>query len=199
MRDLRVWWICLVLLPWGAFGQAGPAGDALKSAREAYSQGHYDEAESQYLNAEKEAESGGPNEARLARVLNNLGVLYQREAKYDEAEQALRRALVIWQKQADPQPLELATTLNNLASLYTYRSRYSEAEPLYRQCLALREKSLGPENAQVASALNNLGEFYWEQDKLAEAEPLYRRAVFIKEKTLGPADPGLAASLNPNS
>ena len=93
MRDLRVWWICLALLPWGAFGQAGPAGDTLKSAREAYSQGHYEEAESQYLNAEKQAESGGPNDARLAKILNNLGVLYQREAKYDEAEQALRRAL----------------------------------------------------------------------------------------------------------
>ena len=89
-RNLQFLWFCLALLPWSAFGQTGPAEDALKSAQRAYSLGHYGEAESQYLQAEKEAEAGGPTAPRLARVLNNLGVLYQREAKYDEAEQVLR-------------------------------------------------------------------------------------------------------------
>jgi len=159
MRELRGWWLCLALLPWGALGQTGPAEDTLIPAQKAYRQGHYAEAESQYLQAEKEAELQGPNGPRLAKILNNLGVLYEREARYEEAQKVLRRALAIWQTQANPQPLDLATTLNNLASLYTYQSRYEEAEPLYRECLEVRETKLGPEDLQVANALNNLGEF----------------------------------------
>lgn len=196
MRNFILLSFCLVVAPGAVFGQHSNWDKAINAAERAYGDQHYREAELQFVRAEKEAESFGPSDRRLAMTLNNLGGLYLREARYAESEPLFKRALAIWEKGGESTNGDRATALNNLGALYAYQSRFAEAEPIYLQCLTLSEKNLGADHPSVASTLNNLGALYWEEGKFTEAEPFYRRAVFIREKNLGPENPELASSLN---
>jgi tetratricopeptide (TPR) repeat protein len=131
----------------------------------------------------------------VATALNNLGLLYYAQGRYQEAEPLYRRALALREKVLGPDHPDVATSLNNLAGLYDTQGRYKEAEPLYRRALALWEKVLGPEHPDVATALNNLGLLYYAQGRYPEAEPLYRRALALREKVLGPEHPDTARNL----
>ena len=168
----------------------------IAAAEKAYRQGQYHEAELQFVQAEKEAESFGLFDHRLAKTLNNLGRLYVREARYREAEPLFKRALGIWERDGDSVATDRAATQNNLAALYAYQSRYGEAELIYQQCLALREKSLGREHPDVGNTLNNLGVLYWEQGKIAGSRTTPPASRIHQERTLGPEDPELATGLN---
>ena len=182
--------VFLVIMPWTTYSDAG---------REAYEQGHYAEAEKQWMAALKEAEKFGQQDRRLAHVatsLNNLAELYHKQGKYAEAEPLYKRALAVAEKALGPDHPEVATSLNNLAEFYRAQGKYAEAEPLRKRALAIREKALGPDHPEVATSLNNLAEFYRAQGKYAEAEPLYKRALAIYEKALGPDHPNVATALN---
>ena len=72
MRYLIFWSFCLAVVPWAAFGQTSHWDSTLRAAQKAYGRGQYREAESQFVQAEKEAESFGPLDHRLAMTLNNL-------------------------------------------------------------------------------------------------------------------------------
>ncbi len=102
----------------------------MAAARQAYEQGHYDEAEKQLLVALKEAENFGEQDPRLATSLNNLAGLYSAQGKYAEAEPLHQRALAIMEKALGPEHPNVASSLNNLAELYRLQGKYAEAEPL---------------------------------------------------------------------
>ncbi len=139
----------------------------------------------------------GKSDTTVASVLNSLGKLYRKQAKYTDAEPLLKRALEIWEKALGLYDPHVALSLNNLGNLYYYdQGRYAEAEPLYRRALEIREKTLGPDHPDVAGSLNNLGNLYGNQGRHGEAESLYKRALEIREKTLGPDHPLVVSSLN---
>ena len=123
MRNLILWLFFLAVMPWAAFGQTSGWDSTINAAARAYGQQKYDEAELQYMQAVKEAESFGPYDHRMGVTLNNLAELYLREAKYNEAESLFKRALGIWEKSSESTTNDKATALNNLAALYSYQSR----------------------------------------------------------------------------
>jgi tetratricopeptide (TPR) repeat protein len=131
-----------------------------------------------------------------ARLMNQLGVLFNTQARYAEAEPLYRLALAIDEKSLGPDHPEVATRLNNLAELLRDTNRPPEAEPLYRRALAIFEKSFGPDHPNVARGLNNLALLLTETNRPAEAEPLYRRALAINEKSFGSDHPNVAAGLD---
>ena len=138
----------------------------------------------------------GPDHPDVAVSLNNLGVLYQNQGRYDDAEPLYQRALEIREKVLGPDHPDVAMSLDSLGMLYNDQGRYSDAEPLYRRALEICEKVLGPDHPDVANSLNNLGVLYNGQGRYSDAEPLYRRALEICEKVLGPDHPDVANSLN---
>jgi tetratricopeptide (TPR) repeat protein len=131
-----------------------------------------------------------------ARLMNQLGVLFQTQARYTEAEPLCRRALAILEKSFGPDHPNVATCLNNLAELLTATNRHGEAEPLCRRALAIDEKSFGPDHPNVARGLNNLAELLRVTNRHAEAEQLSRRALAIAEKSFGLDHPNVATCLN---
>ena len=162
-----------------------------------YGQGKYAEATSVAQEALRVAEATfGPEHPDLARSLNNLALLYNKQGRYAEAEALDQRALRIREKALGAEHLDVALSLNNLAMLYKAQGKYAEARPLCQRALRIWEKALGPEHPDVAIPLNNLAELYDDQGKYAEAEPLYQRALRIWEKALGPEHPHVATALN---
>jgi tetratricopeptide (TPR) repeat protein len=96
----------------------------------------------------------GPDDPRIAGLLNALGALHSNQGRYAEAEPVYKRALAIREKALGPEHRDVAITLRNLAVLYSNQGRYAEAESLYKRALAIWEKGLGPNHPNVASGLS---------------------------------------------
>jgi tetratricopeptide (TPR) repeat protein len=137
----------------------------------------------------------GQEHPNVAILLQNLGMLYQADRKYAEAEPLLKRSLTIREKALGPDHPDVASSLNNLAELHRAQAKYAKAEPLFKRSLAIMEKALGPEHPEVAGSLQNLGMLYQADRKYAEAEPLFKRSLAIREKAFGSEHPDVATSL----
>ncbi len=143
----------------------------------------------------KRADEAGISEP-TARLMNDLGVLFDAKSRYAEAEPLMRRALAIDEASYGPDHPNVAIRLSNLARLLQDTNRLAEAEPLMRRALAIDEASYGPDHPNVAIRLNNLAQLLKATNRLAEAEPLMRRALAINETSYGPDHPNVAANLN---
>ena len=142
--------------------------------------------------AEKEL---GRDHWALARPLNNLAQIYEKQGKLADAEQMYRRALALYEKAVGANHPYVAMALNNVADVLAAENRAADAEVLYKRTLAIREKALGADHVDVAQSLTNLGMVYYKRDgRPAQAEPLLRRALAIRERALKPDDIAIAAS-----
>ena len=63
----------------------------------------------------------------LAATYGNFGVVYDMQAKYPEALDMYRKALVIDEKVHGPEHPLVANTKNNIANVYEKQAKYSEA------------------------------------------------------------------------
>ncbi len=125
--------------------------------------------------------------------VNQLGVVYRRQKRLDEAEPLLRRVLAAREAQGDPVAVGLA--LNNLGNLLWNQRRFDEAEAAYRHALAIREAELGPDHRDAAETLNNLGALFQAQKAYDQAMPYLLRAAEIYLEELGTDHPRYAATL----
>lgn len=93
-----------------------------------------------------------------ARLMNQLGLLYQTKARLKEAEPLFRRALRIDEAAYGPDHPDVATALNNLAELLRATNRPGEAEPLMHRALAILQRfraATGHEHPNFRTALAN--------------------------------------------
>ncbi len=102
-----------------------------------------------------------------ARLMNQIGQLFQGQARNLEAEPLIRRALDINEKSFGSDHPNVAILLNNLATLLRDTYRLSEAEPLMRLALDIDEKRLGPDHPNVAIRLSNLAQLLQDTNCLA--------------------------------
>jgi tetratricopeptide (TPR) repeat protein len=161
-----------------------------------YQRAWYQETEKHLEMALSLCEQSGDAESERAQVLTSLAILYHRQGKYHEAENACQDALEIREQICGPDHHLVAQTLNNLALLYQDWGRYQEAEELYRRVLDIHAHTLGPDHPDTAVSLSNLALLYSLQGKDALADPLYQRVFSIEQRTLGARHPELALSLN---
>lgn len=148
----------------------------------AYKQGRYPEAEQWLREAVKEAEAVKSQDLRLARSLNDLGVIYYAQGKHAEAVPLYERALAIQENILGREHPLVALTLNNLAALYHAQGKYYKAEPLYERSLAIREKALGPGHPDVVTSLSGLAAVYHRRGKDAEAAEAEERVKAVGDK-----------------
>ena len=161
-----------------------------------YQKGHYVEAEQQLRTALQEAEKFGPQDSRVAVVLNNLGSLSHNQGKRAEATGYYERALSIREAHYGPHHPWVAQSLNNLASLYRELGRYAEAETFLQRALKIAEALVGPTHYRITNCLNNLAAVYMSQERYAEAESYFQRSLTIRQQALGPTHPAVSTSLS---
>jgi tetratricopeptide (TPR) repeat protein len=132
-----------------------------KTFQDHYARGNYPAAQIDAQELERLVKARfGADHLNYAVALNKLGIVFQAQGKYSEAEGLFKRTLVIREKALGAKHPDVARTLNNLANVYRAQGKYSEAEGLYKRVLEILEKTLGANHPDVAQSLNNLATVY---------------------------------------
>ncbi len=163
----------------------------------AFRQGQLDEAAWLFGQVRTIAEGRGLGSTpRMARVLNDLGVVKRHRGNDFEADTLYQSALEIKIRQLGEQHLSVASTLINLArlderaaDLKAARTRFLRAKKIAESCGSAGEPAL-------IAALQGLGRLYLRQTKLDQARLVFERALQIREsKICSPAQLSLARFL----
>ena len=122
-------------------------------------------------------EAYGPEDRRVAQMMNNLGMTLTAERKFDEAGKFLREALALNRKLlGDRHPL-VATATWALATMLHQQGRLAEAEALQREALAIQEARYGAGHMETAGAQVNLAWILADQGRCAESEAMAREGM----------------------
>ncbi len=120
---------------------------------------------------------------QIASILDNLGGVLVSTNRFQEAEEAYRKALKLLEQIHQDQGPEAAAVLGNLAILYKISGRPRDALPFFEKALALRREILGASSRlaqqliNVAGAYDVLGESEHSLSLLDEAEQMQRPLV----------------------
>jgi CHAT domain-containing protein/Tfp pilus assembly protein PilF len=146
--------------------------------------GDLPQARRYYESSLRTRDERAPQSILLARSLNNMGTLLERERRYDEAAAHFEAARRLKQR-LQPESLSLAATLNNLGEVAARRGDTEAAARYHNQALQLREK-LAPDSLELASSLTNLADLAGMRSDWQEAERLARRSwAIVRERGLG--------------
>ena len=107
----------------------------------------------------------GPDDERVAQVLNDLGRFHELLGELEPAARAHERALRSRDRVFSGNGPAVAQSLNNLARVYVAQGRRAEAKPLYERSLAITERHVPPESPMLlfvlepyAALLRDVGE-----------------------------------------
>jgi tetratricopeptide (TPR) repeat protein len=118
-----------------------------------------------------------------------LGAVHLALDHVDDAEQALKRALAIFQTRHPIDRYEVAVNLSNLGICRFRRGDSAAAEGLLRRGLAIKRSVFGHEHPEIARQLNNLAVVLARRHRTAEAIELRHQALSIAERTLPAGHP----------
>ncbi len=165
--------------PTSSAQDVGVFADQVAGAKAAQAAGRTDDAITMYERAVRKARRDGADPASVARVHNRLGMLYQSEGRFEDAEAAYTGALRSARSVQDT--AFMATMMNNLGSLYIDMNQYNKAERRFKAALRLDAEQ--PSDVFVrASILNNMGRLAQLTGRADEANAHYNEA-FVRGRT----------------
>jgi serine/threonine-protein kinase len=123
------------------------------------------------------------------KAIGDLGALYTRMDRYEEAEALLRKVIALRTEINGAEHQLTLIAMNRLADLYWSRGAYDEVEAIDRKTLEIRRRTLGEEHAETIQSLNGLAATLFTRGEYAEAARLFEHALEIDRKNLGPDHP----------
>lgn len=130
-----------------------------------------------------------------AGALVDLADLLEDEARLDEAEAALARALALRRERLGADHGQVADTLYVRGRVARKRRAYAEAEMHLDEALALYERRDGRRSEDVARVLHALGVLAEAREDFAAAAERYRAAADLRREVLGEDSTDYARSL----
>lgn len=165
----------------------------------AYSElGQYDLASEYLMKAlsirEKlcEGRKPGPD---IAGSCVNVGLLFHRERKYEEALQYYERALVITKDSLPEKNSLTATIYNNMGSSYHALNQLQQAKHYYSKGLEMRKEILDERNPELALSYHNLGICCSDLGEYDVAVDYLLHGLELREKILKPNDDCILGSI----
>jgi serine/threonine protein kinase len=157
--------------------------------------GLYDQSSHQLERAlsEQRALSGDRNVAGAA-ILDELGLLRDRQGRIEEADSLLGLALERHRRASSPDSA-IATTLEHLSEVRRERNDFPAAEALIREALAIRRSLHGDSSVATSISQQMLAEVLHDQGNDKDAAPLFRAALATRERQLGRDHPLVAKTL----
>ena len=127
----------------------------------------------------------GEDGLQTAAAYNNLGLVYEKLGRIEDAVAALRSDLSISLAVLGREHPETAVTYNNLGELLRKKGDLENAAGMAEEALKIRMLTLGENDPAVASSYNNLSAIYIQDGRLEQALVLARKAVEVLERTRG--------------
>ncbi|BFZ07798.1 hypothetical protein BsWGS_10837 [Bradybaena similaris] len=123
------------------------------------------------------------DEVELADSLHNLGVMYMKIGKHQQALDLCTTSLKIYQDVyfANLPPV-IGVMIGNIAVCYRHLGQVNEAEAMYNKALDIAEKALGRQHPHVALGLMNLATLEINRQQFVKAESYIRECVHIFHK-----------------
>jgi len=134
-------------------------------------------------------------ELDLALNLQTLGSCEKLLARYDKAEEHLRRSLEIVRSRQGNDVVAASSIYNEIANIEMGRGRLEQAKENYSRALNIGRRSLPGDHPLLGTFLCNLANVLDAQGEYSEAEPLYLEALSISEKSVGKDHPTIAQIL----
>ena len=126
----------------------------------------------------------GPRHREVGHAKANLAMLYVAANKFEAAEQQLKQALAIYEKESGDD-LAVAKTSESLATLFALKREYTKAEQLYRRAISIKENRLGVKHPEFLASLTQLADLFLRQKDYNNAEPVLQRVANITSDQLG--------------
>ncbi|WP_421775173.1 tetratricopeptide repeat protein [Gracilimonas sp.] len=158
--------------------------------------GDYNEAENLLLQSLTLEKEHGEDEAKLATLHNDLGVLYHRQEQIDKAKPHYLQAIEIKKKVLGINNLDYAQSLSDYGALMRISNNLDSAKILYKEALEIRQRNLPEDHPDITTILNNIAVIYNKEGKLDESEKYYKKALNIRVSNFGETHPKVANTLN---
>ncbi|KAI1452411.1 hypothetical protein F4805DRAFT_29851 [Annulohypoxylon moriforme] len=147
---------------------------------------HLEKAEQLYRVSLAGLENSLPEyESDQLAVVDNLGVVLERQNRYTEAEKMNRRAIEGRKRILGEDNTLTLESRNNLGVTLNSRGDHVEAEELNRKILQKREEILTPESPYTIDSLHNLALSLNHQARYEEAAELFTRVLDWRERNFG--------------
>lgn len=139
----------------------------------AYESGNFGVAQRNFEQSVAEAKKFGPNDARLATSLTNLGVLYAFRNQSAKAAPLFEQAVRIKQKALGPDNYDTVSSVAKLCQFHL-KNNPAKADPICNRVVSYVDGKLR-EKRDIALSFETLGKFYSRHKELEEAE------IFVKQ------------------
>ena len=128
-----------------------------------------------------------PGDARaLADSWNTLGLAFEAQDRYEEAEAALRKGLDLRRTLPVDKPGDgIASSLHNLGLVAAKRADYAHALDYYREALALKQKQFGEHHPDYQVTLQGYARALSDAGQPAQAVALFERNIALCAELYG--------------
>ncbi|MBE0659356.1 MAG: tetratricopeptide repeat protein [Bryobacteraceae bacterium] len=176
MRLVSRTWLCIAI----AFAADALASDVevqmrVRAAEESLARLALPEAEQHLVIALAASDSA---EAR-ATILNNLGFVYHKRGKYDQAERCYMRAMGLWEQIPAADELFKVRSIGNLAMHYVETRQFDKVERLGLEVLASQLSGQERGRQDLARILSSLGALERSRQGYSKAEGHLNQALTI--------------------
>lgn len=165
-------------------------------AKEHYVNGKYKDAIGDWQNALISYKAAlniitemGSADLLAVNVLGALGVNYQANGDFIEAESAFKKQQSILDAKGQTETSSYAITLNNLGTVKQSQAEFLQAQNYLESAREITEAQLGTESLQYAGIVENLGLTLIELGNYSAAENYINQSIEIRKATVGSSDP----------
>ncbi|MBX9725553.1 MAG: serine/threonine-protein kinase, partial [Candidatus Obscuribacterales bacterium] len=153
-----------------------------EAGEKALNAGLLSEAEDDFSRAVKIADSNDDSDnPNLYHSMTGLASVYQRQGRYDMAENVFKQIMQKIEKAETPNSANLAPVLVKLGKLYCAMDRLDEAEATHKRAMNIIEASFGHDDLRMAEALNDYAQTKIKQGQTAQAKELQAQADRIRQ------------------
>lgn len=125
------------------------------------------------------ASLGGCATFSASTQMNNQGLRYWNEGRFDLAEDTLQQALVVGERDLGPYSGGVGVILVNLGLVYTDQGRYAEAIDVFQRADPIIKRKYGEKDPTYAQFLNNIGYAFLRKGDYAEAKQEFEHSISI--------------------
>ncbi|CAF1278807.1 unnamed protein product [Adineta steineri] len=163
-----------------------------------YFKGLFDEALKDFkIVYDLQRQQTSKNEIDLARTMNNLGLVYMEQKKYDLAFDYLFEVRKIYKKYSDIDKSLVANTDNVIGVIYTHKCDYENALKYLLRAMKYYEEYLPTiDHPLMATNYNNIGLVYYYIKEYKQSFDYCLKAFNIREKILPKNHPNFGDSCN---